>query len=117
MNAGFNVRSDPTPEAGLAAIFDRNRFGMAMAAIIKMIATTINSSISEKPFCLLRIFLIPPTPPVDSGACLYAFKCTAAAMSAKPRLFFEHFLAKLLKISRLHQATSLADAAVGGFLT
>jgi hypothetical protein len=29
--------------------------GMAIAAIIKMIATTIKSSISEKPFCLLRI--------------------------------------------------------------
>src|SRR4029077_7964311 len=55
MHAVFNVRSEPTAEAWLAAIFDRNRFGMAMAAIIKIIATTIKSSISEKPFCLFRM--------------------------------------------------------------
>jgi hypothetical protein len=30
-----------------------------MAAIIRMIATTINSSINEKPFCLLRIEFFP----------------------------------------------------------
>jgi hypothetical protein len=33
---------------------------MAMAAIIRMIATTIKSSINEKPFCLFRIFSILP---------------------------------------------------------
>src|ERR1700730_15064383 len=52
MHAVFNVRSEPTAEAWLAAIFARSRFGMAMAAIIKMMATTIKSSINEKPFCL-----------------------------------------------------------------
>src|ERR1051326_3153104 len=36
----------------LAAIRDRIRFGIAMAAMIRMMATTISSSISEKPFCL-----------------------------------------------------------------
>src|SRR5947209_15169234 len=36
----------------LAEMRDRIRFGMAMAAMIRMIATTISSSISEKPFCL-----------------------------------------------------------------
>jgi hypothetical protein len=30
-----------------------------MAAMIRMMATTINSSISEKPFCF-RIIVIPP---------------------------------------------------------
>jgi hypothetical protein len=50
------VRSEPTAEASLAAMRDRNKFGMAMAAMIKMIATTIRSSISEKPF-ELRILL------------------------------------------------------------
>src|SRR5437879_10980526 len=55
MHAVFKVRSEPTDEAWLAAIFARNRLGMAMAAIIRIIATTINSSINEKPFCLLRI--------------------------------------------------------------
>src|SRR5437763_528309 len=38
---------------------DRSRFGMAMAAIIRMMATTISSSISEKPFCL-RMFRKSP---------------------------------------------------------
>src|SRR5580700_10437524 len=37
------------------------KLGIAKAAIIKRIATTIKSSISEKPFCLLPIF--PPLPP------------------------------------------------------
>ncbi len=36
----------------LAAIRARSKLGMAMAAMIKMIATTISSSIKEKPFCL-----------------------------------------------------------------
>jgi hypothetical protein len=36
----------------------RNRFGMAMAAMIKMIATTISNSINEKPFCF-RISFLP----------------------------------------------------------
>jgi len=45
------VRRDPTAEASLAAIFALKRFGMAIAAIIKIIATTIKSSINEKPFC------------------------------------------------------------------
>src|SRR5579864_126838 len=34
-----------------AAIFDCNRLGMAIADMIRMIATTINNSINEKPFC------------------------------------------------------------------
>ena len=53
------VRSEPTAEDSLAAIFARRRFGIAIAAIIKMIATTIKSSIKEKPFCLVRIFSLP----------------------------------------------------------
>ena len=52
------VRMEPTADASLAAIFERNRFGIAIAAIIRMIATTIKSSISEKPFCLFRINLV-----------------------------------------------------------
>jgi hypothetical protein len=32
---------------------------MAIAAMIKMIATTISNSISEKPFCLFRINFAP----------------------------------------------------------
>jgi non-ribosomal peptide synthase protein (TIGR01720 family) len=44
-------------EAWFAAIRAFNKLGIAMAAMIKMIATTINSSISEKPFCL-RIYFV-----------------------------------------------------------
>jgi hypothetical protein len=36
----------------------RSRFGIAIAAMIKMIATTINNSIKEKPFCFL--FIVSP---------------------------------------------------------
>jgi len=57
MNAVVNVRRVATAEASFAAIRERMRFGIAMAAMIKMIATTISSSISEKPFCLLRIYV------------------------------------------------------------
>jgi hypothetical protein len=44
------VRTEPTAEDSLAAMRARNRFGIAIAAMIKMIATTISNSISEKPF-------------------------------------------------------------------
>jgi hypothetical protein len=45
------VRIDDTADASFAAIRARSRFGMAIAAMIRMIATTINNSISEKPLC------------------------------------------------------------------
>jgi hypothetical protein len=51
----FMVRSEATAEASFAAIFERIKFGIAIAAMIKMIATTISNSIREKPFCLFRI--------------------------------------------------------------
>src|ERR1700690_4487048 len=51
----FMVRIEPTADASLAAMYARIRLGMAMAAMIKMIATTINSSISENPLCFLLI--------------------------------------------------------------
>jgi hypothetical protein len=48
----LSVRIEPTAEAPLAAIRARNKFGIAMAAMIKMIATTISNSINENPFAL-----------------------------------------------------------------
>src|SRR5260370_36137324 len=36
----------------LASSLDRSKLGTAMAAMIRMMATTISSSINEKPFCL-----------------------------------------------------------------
>src|ERR1700677_2429238 len=44
------VRTEPTADASFAAMRARSKFGIAMAAMIKMIATTISNSISEKPF-------------------------------------------------------------------
>src|SRR5579871_4926427 len=52
------VRMDATADDSLAAMRARSKFGIAMAAMIRMIATTISSSISEKPFCL-RISIVP----------------------------------------------------------
>jgi hypothetical protein len=52
ISAVLIVRIEPTADASLAAMRDRSKFGMAIAAMIKMIATTIRSSIREKPFCL-----------------------------------------------------------------
>src|ERR1700688_4549210 len=52
------VRIPLTADASLAAMRAPNRFGMAMAAMIRMIATTISNSISEKPFCF-RISFSP----------------------------------------------------------
>jgi hypothetical protein len=49
MFAVLNVRREPTAEAWFAAMRERSRFGMAIAAMIKMIATTISSSINENP--------------------------------------------------------------------
>src|SRR5215469_3655266 len=45
------ARTAAAAEDSFAAILARSRFGMAMAAMIRMIATTMSSSISEKPFC------------------------------------------------------------------
>src|SRR5574340_407391 len=49
-------RSEPTAELSFAAMRERSRFGMAIAAMIRMIATTISNSISEKPFCFFMYF-------------------------------------------------------------
>src|SRR2546430_39188 len=49
------VRKDSTADASFAAIFDLIKFGIAIAAMIRMIATTMRSSINEKPLCLVII--------------------------------------------------------------
>src|ERR1019366_4849603 len=59
MEAVFSVRIVATADASLAAILERSKFGIAIAAMIRMIATTINNSINEKPFCLFRILFAP----------------------------------------------------------
>src|SRR5260370_27751149 len=49
--AVFNVRTEPTAEDSFAEMRALSRLGMAMAAMIRMIATTISNSIREKPLC------------------------------------------------------------------
>src|SRR3954464_15325985 len=53
------VRIEPTADDSLAEMRARSRFGIAMAAMIRMIATTISNSISEKPFCFRISFILP----------------------------------------------------------
>src|SRR3990170_7801584 len=55
MFAVVMVRKAEAAEDSLAAIRERNKFGTAIAAMIKMIATTINNSISENPFSFLNL--------------------------------------------------------------
>jgi hypothetical protein len=45
------VRTEVAAEASLADILACTKLGMAMAAMIRIIATTISSSIRENPFC------------------------------------------------------------------
>src|SRR6266478_5935160 len=48
------MRSEATAEASLARRRERRKLGTAMAEMIKMTATTISSSIREKPFCFRK---------------------------------------------------------------
>jgi len=52
------VRSEPTAEAFVRAILDLIRFGIAIAAMIRMIATTISNSIRENPFAASSCYLL-----------------------------------------------------------
>src|SRR6266852_2032227 len=52
------VRIALTEADSFAAIRARSRLGIAIAAMIRIIATTISNSISEKPFCF-RISFFP----------------------------------------------------------
>src|SRR5215831_17485255 len=72
ISAVLMVRNEPTADDSLADIRARIRFGMAIAAMIRMIATTISNSINEKPFCF-RIYCVlagnvagVPRPQADS---------------------------------------------------
>jgi hypothetical protein len=47
-----------TAEASFALILARIKLGIAIAAIIKITATTINNSMSENPFCLRILNLV-----------------------------------------------------------
>src|SRR6266852_1157055 len=53
------VRVAAAAADSLAEILARIKLGIAIAAMIRMIATTINNSINEKPFCFFIIFKFP----------------------------------------------------------
>jgi hypothetical protein len=73
----LTVRTEPTADASLAAIFDLIRFGIAIAAMIRMIATTIKLD-KRKTFLLFRH---------DWNASLSAREqCTRAATRKTPIL-------------------------------
>jgi hypothetical protein len=81
-------RMEPTAEASLAAIRARSKFGIAMAAMIKMIATTIKSSINENPFCLLGNLLLNSVSPGYQGCFrirngVQVGECNASAIPAR----------------------------------
>lgn len=48
------VRREPTADASFADMRARIMLGIAIAAIVKMIATAISNSMSEKPFRLRK---------------------------------------------------------------
>src|SRR6266481_6342354 len=54
----MTVRVSPIAADSFADTRARSRLGMAMAAMMPMIATTIRSSIRVKPFWLLKTFLL-----------------------------------------------------------
>jgi hypothetical protein len=47
---GIDASDEPTADDSLADMGSRIRSGMAIAAMIRMMATTISSSMGEKPF-------------------------------------------------------------------
>jgi hypothetical protein len=55
----FSVRIEATAADSFAAILERSKLGIAIAAMIRIMATTISSSIRENPFCLLRMLVTP----------------------------------------------------------
>src|SRR5205814_8418082 len=108
--------TEPTAEDSLALIRARSRFGMAMAAIIRMIATTISNSISEKPFCLRMSLstLIPLASAVsiDPSRALFALYPPQHRKERTRRRLVHVFnnLTGILELRRRH--TSVAESLV-----
>src|SRR6202451_4393449 len=114
------VRIEATADDSLAAMRARSKFGIAIAAMIRMMATTISSSISEKPFCL-RISVVCPlglicclkdllvtNDAVDTVFCTCSAKNPGDITSGEPHCFqhqFQHSLARSLATT-LHCQTA-----------
>ncbi|SRR6266550_3699096 len=55
-SAAVMVRIEAAADDSLLAILALSKFGIAITAMINMMATTISSSIKEKPLCLRSLF-------------------------------------------------------------
>src|SRR5579864_4621575 len=107
------VRVEPTAEAWLAAIRERIRFGIAMAAMIRMIATTISNSINEKPFSFL--FIVFPRSNAPDLCLLYTLAMYALSiareMPASRSRFTSAALIKILLLfNKIQDNSWSADA-------
>src|SRR5436853_2374647 len=90
------VRSELTADDSFAAMRARSKFGIAMAAMIKIIATTISNSINEKPFCFRIVILFSVEANWSQQTDLPFLFRTFAAISRKllsePGGFSKHFI-------------------------
>src|SRR6266567_6516040 len=99
------VRSELTADDSLAAIRARSRFGIAIAAIIRIIATTISSSINEKPF-LLFISLVSMVSGSRPALQTFVAATVPSSVSGGAQRYFTdnkpptHKLARLLPVFR-----------------
>jgi hypothetical protein len=85
------LRTTETAEASLADILLRNRLGMAMLAMIKIIATTISNSISENPFLLrLGVMFVCPAVPLSKLLVHHLSLELSAARQVPSGCFKEH---------------------------
>jgi hypothetical protein len=91
------VRMDEIAEASFALIRERIRFGIATAAMTKIMATTISSSMSENPFCFrpIAIKLLDTSSVFNNPIAHVAYPLDYVQFpahscgSAKPRIFSE----------------------------
>ncbi len=79
------VRMEEIADTSFAVIFERKRFGIATAAMTKIMVTTISNSISENPFCL-RIILVSPGQKhqAGTGSHLAGIRPTKTAARIRP---------------------------------
>src|SRR5271154_62997 len=102
------VRMEATAEDSFAAILARSKFGMAMAAIIRMIATTINNSIREKPlFLRIEIVLLKKF----AGSAGEGRRGEPTASLPELPLYHVNLGTVLVKLHLVHQLINQKDSA------
>src|SRR5207237_6257377 len=101
------VRSELTADDSLAAIRARSRFGIAIAAMIRMIATTMSNSINEKPRC----FFISLSLSLSLRRSNFLVSISTASLygvATKVRLWVDYILYVLLTIVSLAKRAMIA---------